>query len=185
MPNLLTEMVTREYQREFKAVGGMLVVSMDRVTVHELEKLRGELDKSGARLRMVRNSLARRVLAESGVKFGEGVLVGNIGFIYGSAEGAIGAAKLLTSPELKKSGKLPIRAGMLEGQMLSASDASALAGVPDKKTLRGKLVGIIAAPARGLVTVLAANPSGLARLVQARVDKGATAVDAAPAPEAS
>ena len=184
MPNLLKEMVTREYSREFKDAGGMLVVSMERVTVHELEKLRAELVKGGARLRMVRNSLARRVLAERGVEFGGEVLVGNVGIVYGSAEGVINAAKLLTSAELKKSGKLPIRAGLLEGQVLSQADAKALAGVPDKLTLRGKLVGLIAAPARGLVTVLNANPAGFARLLQARVDKAAGG-DAAPTPEAS
>lgn len=184
MPNLLKEMVTREYTREFKDAGGMLVVSMDRVTVKELEKLRPEFAKGGARLRMVRNSLARRVLAERGVEFGADVLIGNIGIIYGSAEGVINAAKLLTSAELKKSGKLPIRAGLLEGLVLTNADAKALAGVPDKKTLRGKLVGLLAAPSRGLVTVLAANPAGFARLLQARVDKSGGS-DAAPAPEAS
>jgi len=182
MTNLLKEMVTREYQREFKDAGGMLVVSMDRVTVVELEKLRGDLAKGGARLRMVRNSLARRVLAERGVEFGADVLVGNVGIVYGSAEGVIHAAKSLTSASIKKSGKLGVRAGLLESQVLSASDAAALAGVPDKLTLRGKLVGLIAAPSRGLVTVLAASPSGLARLLQARVDQaGGSPADEAAA----
>lgn len=173
MPNLLKEMVTREYQREFTQAGGMLVVSMDRVTVHELEKLRAELSKGGARLRMVRNSLARRVLAERGVEFGADVLIGNVGIVYGSAEGVIHAAKALTTPALKKSGKLAIRAGLLESQVLSSSDAIALSGVPDKRTLRAQLVGLLASPARGLVTVLDANTSGLARLLQARVDQAA------------
>lgn len=180
MPNLLKEMVTREYSREFKEAGGMLVVSMDKVTVHELEKLRGELAKGGARLRMVRNALARRVLAERGVEFGADVLVGNVGIVYGSADAAMHAAKVLTSAELKKSGKLPIRAGLLEGLVLTAADAKALAGVPDKRTLRGMIVGLLATPARGLVTVLAANPSGLARVLQARADKLGASTEAAP-----
>jgi large subunit ribosomal protein L10 len=182
MPNLLKEMVTREYQREFSEAGGMLVVSMDKVTVVELEKLRAELAKGGARLRMVRNSLARRVLAERGLEFGDEVLTGNVAIVYGSAEGVIHGAKSLAEPSIKKSGKLGIRAGVLESQVLSAADATALAGVPDKRTLRAQLVGLLASPARGLVTVLAANPSGLARLLQARVDKASEA--AAPAPEA-
>lgn len=183
MPNLLKEMVAREYTREFKEADGMLVVSMDRVTVHELEKLRGELVKGGARLRMVRNALARRVLAERGVEFGAGVFTGNIGLVYGSAEGVINASKLLGTPELKKSGKLPIRAGLLEGSVLTAKDAVALAAVPDKQTVRASLLGLFSGPARGLVTVLSANPSGFARLLQARVDKAGA--QAAPAPEAS
>jgi ribosomal protein L10 len=137
---------------------------------------------------MVRNALARRVLAERGVEFGADVLIGNVGIVYGSAEGVINASKLLTSAELKKSGKLPIRAGLLESVVLSPNDAKALAGVPDKQTLRAKLVGLISAPSRGLVTVLAANPAGVARLLQARVDAGGTKAgggDAAPAPAAN
>lgn len=170
MTNLLKEMVAREYQREFKGAGGMIVVSMDRVSVKELEVLRADLAKSGARLRMVRNALARRVLAERGVEFGSDVLVGNVGIVYGSAEAVLGAAKALTSPAIKKSGKLGMRAGLLESQVLNASDAAALAGVPDKLTLRAQLVGLLAGPSRGLVTVLAANPSGLARVLQAHID---------------
>lgn len=186
MPNLLKQLVTREYTREFKGAEGMLVVSMDRVTVHELEKLRGDFAKGGARLRMVRNSLARRVLAERGVEFGADVLVGNVGIIYGTAEAVIHAAKTLDTPEMKKSGKLPLRAGLLEGQVLSAADAKALAGVPDKNTIRAKLVGLLVAPSRGLVTVLQANNAGLARLLQARIDKaGSAESSAAPAAEAS
>lgn len=181
MPNLLKELVTREYQREFKAAGGMLVVSMDRVTVVELEKLRGELAKGGARLRMVRNSLARRVLAERGVEFAADVLVGNIGIVYGSAEGVIHAAKSLATPAIKKSGKLGVRAGLLESQVLSASDAQALAGVPDKLTLRGQILGLLSGPSRGLVTVLAANPAGLARVLQAHVDQAGGSPAGAPA----
>jgi large subunit ribosomal protein L10 len=95
----------------------------------------------------------------------------------------ISAAKALASADLKKSGKLPIRAGLLEGGVLSTDDARALASVPDKNTLRASLVGLISAPARGLVTVLAANPAGVARLLQARIDKSGG--DAAPATEAS
>lgn len=180
MPNLLKEMVSREYTREFKNAGGMIVVSMDRVTVHELEKVRRELAKGGARLRMVRNALARRTLAERGVEFGDGVLSGNVGIVYGSAEAVILGAKVLTTPELKKSGKLPIRAGVLDSAVLSPSDAEALAGVPDKNTLRAKILGLLSGPGRGLVTVLHANPSGVARVLKARVDQSA-----APAAEAS
>ena len=44
--------------------------------------------------------------------------------------------------------------------------------MPDKDTLRAKILGCISGPAQGLVGVLNGNPSGLARLLQARIDKG-------------
>jgi large subunit ribosomal protein L10 len=61
---------------------------------------------------------------------------------------------------------------MLEGNMLGEADAQALADVPDRDTVNAMILGAISGPARGLVGVLAANPAGLARLLQAKVDKG-------------
>ena len=74
--------------------------------------------------------------------------------------------------KLKKDGKLGVRGGLLEGNLLGASDAAALSDVPDRPTLQAKLLGCISGPARGLVTVLDGNQSSLARVIQARIDAG-------------
>jgi large subunit ribosomal protein L10 len=150
-----------------------------RVTVKELEKLRRLMVPHGVRLRMVRNSLVRRVLKDRGIEFNESVISGNVGFAYGTAEAAIHAAKLLTTPEIKKSGKLALRGGVLENTVLSPAEAAALAKVPDKQTLRAQLVGCIQGPSRSLVSLLNANQSSVVRVLQARVDQ------APPAPEAA
>jgi ribosomal protein L10 len=180
MVSLVKQMVTAEYERELGAANGMVVVAMEKVTVKELEKLRGQMAKHGVKLRMVRNSLVRRVLADRGVEFSDDVIAGNVGIAYGTAEAAIHAAKLLTTPELKKSGKLAMRGGLLETTVLSPKDTAALADVPDKNTLRARLVGCIQGPGRSLVTLLAANPSAIARVLQARVDQSSKP-EAAPA----
>lgn len=179
MPSLLKKLITSEYERDFAKADGMVVVSMERVTVKELEKLRRQMVPHGVRLRMVRNSLVRRVLKERGIEFNESVISGNVGFAYGTAEAAIHAAKLLTTPEIKKSGKLALRGGVLEKTVLSPADTMALANVPDKNTLRAQLVGCIQGPGRSLVTLINANQSALVRVMQARIDK------APPEPDAS
>jgi large subunit ribosomal protein L10 len=171
MPNLVKRLVTAKYDREFSSAEGMVVVAMGGVSVKELEKLRGSMAKQGVKLRMVRNSLATRVLKERGLEFGAGVIAGNVGIAYGDTEATIHAAKLLTTPELKKSGKLALRGGMLEGRVLNPKDTAALADVPDKNTLRAKILGCLQGPGRGLVTLLAANPSAMARVLQARADQ--------------
>ena len=61
---------------------------------------------------------------------------------------------------------------------LDAADAVALADVPDKQTLRAQLLGVLQGPARGLATVLDALPSGVARVLQARVDAAGPAEEA-------
>jgi large subunit ribosomal protein L10 len=181
MPSLVNRLVVEELRREFKDAQGMLVVSFGGLTVKESEALRGQMAAKGVKFSMVRNSLARIALKDRGLEFADGMLAGNTGIAYGPAEAAIHAAKLFTTAEVKKAGKVTIRVGMLEGKLLDAKDSNALASVPDRKTLNGKLVSCIAGPLRGVVGVLNAGPAGMARLLQARADLLESQAGAAPA----
>jgi large subunit ribosomal protein L10 len=170
MPNLVNRLISTEYQGLLARAQGVLVISLGGVTVKELEKLRNQLAKDGGRIRMIRTSLMRRTLAEKGFEASAEMLAGNTGIAYGSIEATIAAAKLMTSPEVKKPGKITIRGAIFDGALLGPRDALALADLPDMKTLRGRLVGCIAGPLRGLVTTLDGLPAGTARVLQARVD---------------
>lgn len=170
MPNLVTELVTQQLEQDLNRSEGMIVVGFGGLTVAESETLRVQLAEKGVRLRMVRNKLARRVLAKNGHDFPEDALVGNVAIAMGDAESAIIAAKVLTSPEVKKSGKVSVRAGLMEGRVLGAKDAELLAGIPDKDTLRSKILGCISGPGRGLAVALNGLPAGLARVIQAHSD---------------
>ncbi len=171
MPNLVNRLVSEEYQVAIKESEGLLIVSLGGLSVSESEALRASLDEGGARLRMVRNSLAQRVLSDSGYELGADVFAGNVAIAYGSAEAAIQAAKVLTAPEVRQAGKVQVRAAVLEDRLLSAEDATALAGVPDKNTLRSKIVGCLQGPLRGLAVALNANQGALARVLQAHADQ--------------
>jgi large subunit ribosomal protein L10 len=168
-------MVVRELAEEFQDAEGMLVVSFAGLGVAETETLRSDLAAKGIRFRMVRNRLALRVLSERGVEFDAKVLSGNTAIAYGDAEAAIGAAKILTTKELRKAGKVKVRAALLQGSVLDAGSAAALADVPDRETLRAQILGAISGPARALVCVLQAVPSATARVLQAHCDELAQA----------
>ena len=172
MPNVVKKLVSREYTGRVSDAEGILLLSWAGLTVAETEVLRAALDEGGASLRMVKNSLARRVLTEAGYDFGDEVMAGNVAMATGSTEATIAAARIFAQSAVKKAGKIEFRAGVLDGNTLSAADAGALADVPDKDTLRGQLVGIIQGPMRALASVLAAVPGGMTRVVQARVDQG-------------
>jgi large subunit ribosomal protein L10 len=169
MPNLVNTLVSNEYKALVGGAEGLLLASAKGMTVAETEGLRDELDKGGARMKMVRNALARRTLAESGYEFPADTFAGNVFVVYGSTEATIHAAKVLT------------RRGVLDKSQLSAGDAVMLADTPDKLTLRAQLLGVLQGPARGLVSLLNALPSGLARVLQAHADtQGADAPVADP-----
>lgn len=172
MPNIVKHLVCKELESEFEGIDGMVLVSFAGLTVEESEGLRDALAAKGVSFRMVQNKLARRVLSEKGMEFPDEALQGNTGIAYGDAEAAINAAKIFSDSEVKKAGKVKIKAGMLEQNVLGQADAVQLANVPDRDTLRAKILGCISGPARGLVGTLNALPSGLARVLQAHADQG-------------
>ncbi len=172
MPNIVKKLIHSELDAAFEGIDGLVMVTFGGLTVAETENLRNSLADQGVKFRMVQNKLARRVLLQKGYEFPKESLLGNTGIAYGDAEAAIAAAKIFTQSEVKKAGKVKIKAGMLEQNVLDAKDALALADIPDRDTLRAKILGCLSGPARGLVASMAAVPGGLARVVQARVDQG-------------
>ncbi len=185
MPNLVNTLVSNEYKALVRGQEGLLLASAKGLTVAETEGLRDELDKGGARLKMVRNALARRTLAENGFEFPAETFTGNVLVVYGTTEATIHAAKVLTKPEVRKLGKVALRGGVLDKTQLSPGDAVLLADTPDKRTLRGQLLGVLQGPARGLVSLLDALPSGMARVLQARADSQGAASDGADSPSSA
>ena len=171
MPSIVNELISSELESAFDGIEGLVMVSFGGLTVQETESIRGGLAAKGANFKMVHNKIARRVLAAKGFEFPDGAFSGNTGIAYGDAEATIGAAKVLTDPELRKGGKVKVKAGMLESNVLSASDAVQLADVPDQDSLRAMMLGVISGPARSLVATINAVPGGLARVLQARADQ--------------
>ncbi len=182
MPNLVNRLLSTEYDSVLGKSEGVIICTLGGITVHELERIRGELAKENVRLRMVRNSLLRRAMAERGFEATPEMLAGNIGVAVGSIEGTIHAAKVLTAPEVRKAGKLQLRAAIFDGSLMGPADTAMLAGLPDKQTLRARLLSCIQGPVQGLVSVLNALPSSTARVLQAHVDQqSAPAEGSAPA----
>ena len=172
MPNIVNRMLIQDMTRSFAQAEGMVVCSFGGLDIPETESLRTKLAEQGVEMRMVRNRLARRVLADQGLDFPEDAFAGMTAIAFGSTEATIGAAKVLTEKDVKKAGKVKVRAGLLEGAVLDAQEALALADVPDRDTLNAQILGCISGPARALATVINAVPSGVARVIQAHADDG-------------
>jgi large subunit ribosomal protein L10 len=177
MPNLINEIVVRQLSEEFSRAEGLVIVSLAGLTVEESETLRDSLAERGLRLRMVRNRLARLALRTRGIEPPEDMLLGNIACAWGSSEDAINAAKVVQASPSRKGGKIAIKGGIFEGELLGPREAAALADLPGKTELRARMLGVLSAPARNLATLIAAPGSSLARVLQARSEQGA-----APAP---
>jgi large subunit ribosomal protein L10 len=74
----------------------------------------------------------------------------------------------------KKNPELDIKVGVLDGKMLTREDIAALADLPSREVLLGKLVSVMAAVPTSLVTVLSAVPRGFVQALHAYSEKKQT-----------
>jgi len=188
MPNLINQIVVRQLTDEFTNAEGMVIVSLNGLSVQETENLRNALAAEGVRLRMVRNRLATLALKSRGFEAGRELFGGNVACAWGSTEETIRIAKVVakavSANDPRKAPKVSFRGGLFEGSLLDAKGAAALADMPGKDELRAMMLGLLSGPARALAILIQGPGASLARVIQAHADK-APAESGAGAPEAS
>ncbi len=127
-----------------------------------ITELRKRLGKAGAEIHVVKNSIFRLAAKEAGVAELNGSLAGQVAVVTGQKD--ISAAAKVVKNFNAEFEKLKIRFGYLNNNRLEASDLIALADLPSIEVLRGKLLGVLQAPATKLVVLLNTPASQLARV---------------------
>jgi large subunit ribosomal protein L10 len=153
----------------FADAGAIVVTHYMGLTVAEMTDLRGRLRKEGASFKVVKNRLAQKALNGSG----EGAIAlfkGPVGIAYG--RDPVSAAKVSTQ-YAKDNEKFSIVGGLMGEMVLDAKGVDALAKLPSLDELRGKIVGLLQAPATKIAGVLQAPAGALARVVGAYAAKDA------------
>jgi len=176
MVSNLNEWMVGAYGAEFSGKEGLVLLSIENLTVEESQELRNKVRESGAQLRVTKNRLAKVALKQAGIEFDEDSWSGMCGILVGDTESTIKAAKeievLWKKAEVRK---VKYRAAVLDGATMSAGEAASIAGMADKDTLRGQICGTIMGTPRQLASIFNEVPASLARAIQARVDQGESA----------
>ncbi len=158
------EQLVAELNQTFGEVNLVVVTHQSGLTVSESTDLRSQIRAAGAGYKVTKNRLTR--LALEGTKF-EGMkdLFTGPTAIATSVD-PVAAAKVCVDYADKNS-KLVIVGGALGDQALDVEGVKALAKLPSLDELRGKLVGLLQAPATKVVGVLQAPAGQLARVMSA------------------
>lgn len=154
----------------FDNAGAVVVTHYLGLTVKELEDLRGRLRAEGAKLQVVKNTLAQKALEGRSGEGAGALFTGPVAIAH--APDPVSAAKVVTD-YAKGNDKFIIVGGVMGSTVLDAKGVTALATLPSLDQIRGQIVGLIAAPATRLATVLSAPGAGLARVVNAYATKDA------------
>lgn len=123
---------------------------------------------------VMKNTLLRFAVKNAGLEDLTDVLKGTTSIALCQGD-PVAAAKVVSefSKKLAAQEKFTVKAGFVDGKVIDAAGVKALADLPSKEVLVATVLGTMIAPIRGLATVLDANISGLARVIQAIADQKA------------
>lgn len=152
----------------FKAAGSVVVTRNAGLTVAEMTDLRRQVRAAGARFRVTKNRITRLALEGTDYKSISPLLTGPTGIAY--SDDPVAAAKVVVG-FASKNEKLTVVGGALGSSHLDADAVKALATLPSLDELRGKLVGLLQAPATKIARVLQAPGGQVARVLAAYAEK--------------
>jgi large subunit ribosomal protein L10 len=146
----------------------VIVADYRGIDVQSINSLRGKIrsGEEGYEYQVAKNSLLRRA-AEGGPAAGIAEQFQGPTAIALSYGDPIGLAKILVD-FAKEHEVFELRGGVLDGRAIDSAELAELATLPSLDELRGKLVGLVQAPAQKLAQLVLAPASQLARLMDAR-----------------
>ncbi len=147
----------------------IVVAHFKGTKVSEVNHFRRELEKSGMRYRVIKNTLARRAFGEAGVGGLEPSLTGMTGVVFSGAD-AVGSAKVLKDL-LKGLPTIVVRAGFFDGTAMDKQCVDLVASLPSREDLLAQLLSTIVEGPRQLVSVIQAPGRDLVQLLKNYEDK--------------
>ena len=153
-----------ELNRTFKDANLVVITRQSGLTVHEVTDLRRKIRAAGASYRVAKNRLTLRALEGTSFTALGSLFKGPTAIAY--SKDPVAAAKVI-SAFAKDNEKLTIVGGALGENTLDVAGVQALATLPSLDALRGKIIGLLQAPATKVAVVLAAPAGQVARVFAA------------------
>jgi large subunit ribosomal protein L10 len=162
--------VVEDLNGVFSNAGSVVVAHYSGMTVAQMSDLRSRMSAAGASFRVAKNRLAVRALKGTPVEGIAHLFKGPTGIAI--SNDPIAASKVAVA-YAKDNEKLVILGGAVGATSLDVNGVKALASLPSLDELRGKIVGILVAPATKIAGIVQAPASQLARVVGAYSQKDA------------
>jgi large subunit ribosomal protein L10 len=175
--------VIEEVARQISEAEAIYAVDYRGASVPQAAELRARLRDADATFRVVKNTLTERAADKAGAEGLKVYLEGPTAMTFVRGDAAA-AAKALADFR-RASGLLTFKGGWMNGEALSPDQMDAIARLPTRDVLYGRLVGMVASPLTGLVTSLGGLIGGLARQLGQIAEQGLVGGDAPPAEEAA
>lgn len=135
------------------------------MTVTEMTALRIQARNNGVYLRVIRNTLARRAVADTDFKCLQSVLTGPVVLAFSQQDP--GAAARVVKEFLKTNKKLTVKGVAIGGRLYGAEELERISKMPTRDEAISMLMSVMKAPITKLVRTLAEPHAKLVRTVAA------------------
>lgn len=167
MSKKIKQLICDELSQRLADVEACLVIDPTKLDGTTANNLRGELARADVTLLHVKNSLARRALADLPLAPVASLLEGPCSLAFGG-ESIVDVAKMLV--EKTKQLPLEIKGAVMEGNALDAKGAVNLSKLPSKGELRAQIVSQVLSPGSKLAGALVAF-GGIAQIIKGRIEQ--------------
>jgi large subunit ribosomal protein L10 len=164
------ERVVADLVERLRSSDTLIVADYRGLTMPEIDGVRTEVLKHGARFTVVKNTLTKRAAEEAGVPELVELLDGPTAIAFVGEGDMVGVAKALNDTA-RQTKILTLRGGILQGKPMSADQVRDLASLPPAEVLRGQVLGAIVAPLNAIAGLINAPLQDLVGLIDARIEQ--------------
>ena len=175
--------VVADLTDRLKSSETLIVADYRGLTMPQIDGLRSELLKHGAKFTVVKNTLTRRAAEAAGADALLALLDGPTAIAFLETDGDPVAVAKAIGATARETKVLAVRGGILDGRPITAADIESLAKLPPLDQLRGQVLGAIAAPLYAIVGLFNAPLQNLVGLIDARIEQLGGEGAAAETPE--
>jgi large subunit ribosomal protein L10 len=162
------EQLVAELTERLRAADTLFVADYRGLSMPEIDGLRTELLRHGARFTVVKNTLTRRAAEAAGADTLLALLEGPTAIAFLEADGDPVAVAKALGAAARTTRILTIRGGVLQGSAISADDVENLAKLPPADVVKGRTLGLIIAPLNTFVGLMNAPVRDFVGVLDAR-----------------
>ena len=154
-------------REELQKARAVILSSFEKLTVAQDTELRRKVAETGAKYKVVKNTVIERAAQGTSAEPVAQKLRGTTSLAYTESD-PVTLAKILTA-YAKENPALVFKAGVVEGRVIAMGELATIASLPSREQLFSKVLFLINAPARRVAGSLAGVARNLVFVIQQAV----------------
>jgi large subunit ribosomal protein L10 len=156
-------------RKELERANTVLLSAFEGLTVAQDTELRSRISATGARYKVVKNTLIERAAQGTAAEPVTRKLSGTTSLAYSQSD-PVALAKIITS-YAKENPALVFKTGVVHGRVVSIADLVTIATLPSREALFSKVLFLLNSPAQRLASAIAGVARNLAYVIQQGVNE--------------